>query len=100
MGCSSCGFSSSAPSKPMAAKLTVQHSNCDYTVELMFIWKEKLLCIKENNLYSEVGYNKYKINFALGTVQSAINTGNACYYKTSLDDINLIILSLINIGKC
>jgi hypothetical protein len=101
MGCG-CSTGSSSPSnrtQRVSTRTTVL-SECEYTTELMVIWIDKLNCIKQQNLFAEIGFNKYKINFAIGTVQSAINTGNACLFQRQLDEINNIILSLINIDKC
>ncbi|GEM_PF-3560135 len=95
-GCAS-AFSVSAPVSNTNQSAI---STCDYTIELMYIWKAKLECIRTNNLFDQLNIQKYKINFAIGTVDSAINTGDACPFKKQLDEINGIILSLINLGKC
>lgn len=100
MGCGCSGGGGVVLSSFRRAKNNNIAQDCDYTVELMLIWKEKLLCVQNQNLYQEIGYNKYKINFALGTVQSAINTGNVCYFKKQLDQVNNIILTLISLEKC
>lgn len=100
MGCGCSNLNKKTTTNTTLAKTFVISSECSYTPELMQIWIAKLNCIKEQNLFSEIGYNKYKINFAIGTVQSAINTGDPCRFQRQLDEINNIILSLINIGKC
>lgn len=100
MGCA-CAASSNKVSKRSERIRTVTiTSECSYTPELMVIWKEKLICIKTNKLFDEIGFNKYKINFAIGTVDSAIKSGTACIFQKQLDKINDIILSLIATGKC
>lgn len=100
MGCTACGSGKALASKSGNRYLRQPAGDCVYTIELMTIWKDKLLCIKNNNLFSQIGVTKYKINFALGTVQSALNTNDACSFTRQLDEINIIILALINSGEC
>lgn len=100
MACGSCGRQLAAKSGNRFFRNTVVQGDCSYNLDLMQIWLERLMCIKNNYLFEEVGYSKYKINVAIGTVQSAINTQNVCMFAKQLDEVNDIILALINTGKC
>lgn len=93
-----CGLCNSKKSGKTSQKTVVNYSfsvtsECEYTAELMITWLQKLECIKAGKLFEEIGVNKYKVNFAIGTVQSAINLGNPCKFHRKLDEISSIILA-------
>lgn len=71
--------------------------NCEYTLEMMLDWKEKIICAKDAGLInSEAIYNKY-----MGIILSGINfSSNICYLVKDLDSIKPAIINIINSGVC
>lgn len=101
MSCTACGSGGrTVQRQTIRQKAVVESQDCVYTTEQMVIWKEKLECAKTKNIFAEIGFSKYKINFAIGTVQSTLNTGSPCTFQKELDKIYDIILAIINTNQC
>lgn len=96
--CVSCGSSSYQNPIILPQQPVYQNTPCDYTLETMLDWKQKLICASNNNiiLTSQAQFNQY-----MGIILSGINfIPNICYLKRELDNIQPIILSIINVGIC
>ena len=96
--CASCG--ASAYSNPINPPIqpVYQDTPCEYTLDTMLDWKQKLICARDKNiiLTSSAQFNQY-----MGIILSGINfTPNICYLKNELDSIQPVILNIINTGLC
>lgn len=70
---------------------------CDYTVEQLQSWNERLLCVKNSGL----SQSNTTINIYLGVIQSALNTpAYICFFKLNLDIIFNYIQELILNNIC
>lgn len=70
---------------------------CDYTIEQLETWYNRLQCVKNNNFYTSL----QTINVYLGVLQSAINSPlYICLFKINLDIIYGYIQSLIIDNIC
>ena len=78
-----------------------QISNCTYTQSQLENWLTKLDCVESMNYYSQVGLTQQSINVYKGTIISALsNSNNICYFSTSLDSINNIIIRIVGNTSC
>ena len=67
--------------------------NCNYTINQLTIWKDRLICIKSKIIGQESLINKY-----LGIVISAINyPTNVCYFY---NDLILVEEALLTLPTC
>jgi hypothetical protein len=110
MPCATCGSASRAvaPSgqnyfnrqQSQAAQI-VATGPCDYTVDVLKVWAEKLTCFKQKGLYVSYNVRPADLNRALGDVLSAINYPTfPCYYQKELDRAQTIINIVISSEQC
>lgn len=105
MGCSTCGGSAAGTSIPLIYPFnSIQesvHDPCDYTIEQLKVWRDKIVCFKDKSYYVEYNITPAEINRNLGNVISAINYDtNLCFFKPQLDIALDLINIIINSGKC
>lgn len=99
MACSSCNSKKSNKTNRVSREIEIVE-NCEYTFELITLWKEKLECIKKKDLLKELNLTKYRVNSGIGYLQSALNIQDACKFQKQIDKVRTIILSLIDSQKC
>ena len=74
---------------------------CDFTLEMLQVYKEKLKCIKDNALYETLNITEAKVNSYLGIVISSINyKSNYCRFEKELINIRDLIFTMVNQGIC
>lgn len=99
-----CGCQNSVPYSPSSARSIPQQASmepCNYTVEILSIWRDKLICIKEQNKYNDIQTPEGILNSYLGVVISALNSPQSiCLFKNELDIISATIIKIINLGSC
>lgn len=79
----------------------LQIEDCEYTIEQLKVWLDKLICAKDTGLYLEIGISGQLMNKHLGIVMSAINyASNICYFQTDLDLIGDLIILINDSEKC
>lgn len=91
--------------KQQAAKNNVPKVNyepidCDYDLEKLQDWNNKLNCFKEKSLFKQYNVSGQLLNKYMGIVLSALNSKNPCYFKEKLDQISSFILIIDNSNKC
>lgn len=102
MGCSACGHSNNISySTPQYSQQTNVITPCNYNKALLDTWLSKVECVLHSQLHNEIGVTTFEINSALGVIRSALkNPNNICYFASHLDGLSLIIIKIINSGKC
>lgn len=76
-------------------QIAEQSGPCEYTVELLQSWFDKLTAIKANNQADLIGITYARLNACLGIVQSAINYSTyPCYFSNLLAPIVQVINSI------
>jgi len=101
--CGTCGRASAAPYQSNRSQITSRSStptNCDYTMEMMLNFEQKLTCAINKSLHSEISSSIGELNSFLGVVKSAISTNNVCYFASHLNNIQGTIIKILNTGKC
>ena len=73
---------------------------CIYTVQTVIYWKNILFCIRDNELLGTLGLTQVQFNSYIGILLSCINSNEACYFKSKLDEINIYIIKTINLNIC
>lgn len=76
------------------------NEDCEYTLEQVLDWKNKLFCIRDNDSIIQSGILSTTFNIYLGIVLSCINSNSACYFKDYLPDIENYINNLITLDLC
>ena len=85
-------------SRPVARKKqsvqVAETGPCDYTVNRLQIYLDKLKWFKTKGLYIKYKIKPGILNKYLGTVQTSININNKCAYKAMMDGeiTNLVTL--------
>lgn len=81
---------------------TVRESGpCDYTIENIDSWLEKVNCFKDKGLYVGTHVTTKQLNIYIGVLLSAKNyKDNICYFRTELSEIEGFITFVINTGQC
>lgn len=98
--CVNCGQSKSF-SSPKAAPKAKQTATCDYTVEQIQIWKDKILCIIASNLYLQAGVTRPQLNGFLGVINSiVIYNNNPCTFINTLQKVLDLMVRLTGLGLC
>lgn len=98
MGCNTCnkGFTQANQRRTQQIQ-----QNCSYSLEMLLDWKDKLFCIRDKNLYSEIGITKIQLNAFIGVVLSGTTYDyNICYLSSKLDAIQPYILKIIELDQC
>ena len=86
---------------PNTQQQNSQIENCEYTVEQLNSWLDKLICTKDSGLYISLGLSGLQMNKHLGNVMSALNyKSNICYFKNDLDLAADFIILINDSGKC
>lgn len=101
MPCATCG------AKTPLIQNTVQHysvtapviQNCEYTVEMLKDFNDKLEWFKSKKLFSQYNILAKTINKYLGVVITSLNVNNRCMYKDQLDIISDIVDLIVTIQK-
>lgn len=74
---------------------------CDYTKEQAEGWQIKLLCIKNNNLFEQVGVTSPQMNGFLGVLTTIVKyNNNSCSFANTLEKIKDVIITIIGLGLC
>lgn len=107
MPCASCGQQQVAPVERKAFQnftspaVPISAGPCNYTLDQLKVWFDKLNCFKQKGIYVQYGIRPADLNRALGNVLSAINySSNICYFQRQLDIVQPIIMIVINSGQC
>ena len=75
--------------------------DCEYTKELVEVWKTKMVCIVNNNYFSKVGITHPKMNKFLGVINTiVVYDNNPCSYVATLDKIRDLIIKTVDLGIC
>lgn len=100
MGCASCGqgLTGSYQNRAVARKTPEE---CEYDIDMIVIWKDKLFCIRDNEKYTDLGLSKAQLNRFLGVVLSCINFSyNICFLANQLDKIKPYIIKIVGSNLC
>lgn len=99
MGCNTCGKGLNQVTQRRTQQLSVQ--TCSYNLEMLLDWKDKLFCVRDKSLYTEIGITKIQLNSFIGVVLSGtIYEYNICFLSEKLDKIQPYILKIIDLGLC
>jgi len=99
--CVSCLKNQSGGGVVYSRRVATPPEDCAYTIQLLEIWRTKLLCAKEQGVWVDIEETPARMNKYLGIVGSAINsTGNPCIFEDDLDKIQDVIFKIIATEKC
>jgi hypothetical protein len=105
MGCSACLAAQKQSQNMVSPEYRISTNSsepCDYTINTIKVWLEKVNCFKNKGLY--VNYTlfpKKKLNAYIGILLSALNhSSNICYFKNQLSEIETFILFISTIQEC
>lgn len=75
--------------------------DCEYTEELLTLWKQKLKCIKDSGYMESLNVTETMMNSYLGIVISSINyKNNHCRFEKSLENIKVLMYKLAEQNLC
>lgn len=102
MGCSNCGggFAVARTISYLSGNIKnakISQEPCDYTVEMLTDFNDKLTWFKSKGLYIKYNIEAKIINKALGNVKSSLNFNNKCLYKDKLDKISDLVNLIISV---
>lgn len=103
-----CGCSSGASTTLTLNKVASFSENklraeepCDYTIEQVNNWLDKINCYADKALYLTTNITKRRLNIYIGALKSAKNyPSNLCYFKKELQEIENIIIIITATGQC
>lgn len=98
MGCSGCGQVAIPIQQPRRTYATASQESsepCEYTIEMLFDFRDRLEWFKSKALYLKNNVSAKELNQFIGIVITSTNIKNRCTYKSILDKaanlVNLII---------
>lgn len=107
MGCGCGSTPTIVASEMVAPQYQVQPTNfrnepCDYTLEQITSWLNKVNCFKDNAYQGFVpSITNTQLNIYIGTLMSVQNfRGNICYYKPELEEIESFIIVITSLNLC
>lgn len=76
-------------------------ADCPYNGEVLEMWYDKLLCIKDQGLLEQLGLTMVDLHRYLGIVISSLNyTSDRCRYRAELEKIEPTIFKLVELNLC
>ena len=101
MACSSCGKSGVYSLYTENQQARIINNDCDYNLEQLIDWKNKLFCVRDNEYFSNLQITKKDLNSYIGIVLSGITLEyNICFLVDQLDRVKPVIIKIISIGLC
>ncbi len=101
MACNSCGKSGVYSLYKESQQPRVINNDCDYNLEQLVDWKNKLFCVRDNEYFYALQITKRDLNSYIGIVLSGITLEyNICFLVNQLNRVKPVIMKIINSGLC
>lgn len=105
MGCAPClaqAAAQAARTRVAKKEETSPSEECQFTIEQVSNWLEKVKCVQSQGLYTQIpNITKKQINIYLSTLLSARNyASKPCYFKNELEEVESFITILIALDLC